>query len=867
MGKSLVVVESPAKAKTINKILGGDFVVLPSMGHVRDLPQRKLGVDVAHGFAPTYELVEGRKKVISDLKSAARGSDAVYLAPDPDREGEAIAWHLEEILRPGNKGKPFYRVQYNEITPTAVRRAFEQPGQIDMRRVEAQQTRRVLDRLVGYRVSPLLWRRIARFLSAGRVQSVALRLVCEREAEIRAFVPEAFWILGAVVHKRELPVDPFSIRLAVINGEKAEIKSAERAAAIEADLKDRSLRVAAIKTKRVTKRPGPPYITSTLQQAGSSAYGLSPSRTMSIAQKLYEGVDVDGATVGLITYMRTDSFNVSRDAVQACRALIAEQFGERFVPETPNAYRSRASAQEAHEAIRPTDVRRTPESVARYLDAAGLKVYTLIWKRFVASQMAPAEIDQRTAEVEALPLAAPVGVDAAAPGSAPASYLFRAGASEIVFPGYMKVFGVTSVKERDDKEKEGEEDEAEETLPPLREGEPLDLDRWTGERKETKPPPRFSEAALVRELERNGVGRPSTYAQIVSTLHSRKYVAKQERALAPTDLGMRVNDYLVANLGELFDVGFTAQMEQRLDEIEEGKENGVTMLGAFNGKLNGWLANTAEPPADQGAAGEVLTALEKVREWAAPEGEGKRAFDDRKFVDSVRRQWSGGEKPLSQRQLGALLRLAGKYKDQAPEIAQAAAKVGAAHEVSAGSAASGPPQPSTIRKLKAVARLELNDFEKKFTASIRRRVDGGRALSDAQIRVLDRIVSSHAANIPDFETLRPDLGAVAASESASPDPANGPLLEMAQAIQQWKEPVKRGKRVFDDREFVESLKGQFARKRALSPRQQAALRKLVARYRQQIPDYEARIRALASDGDASLPQPPASQDGPAPQES
>ena len=450
----MVIVESPAKAKTINKILGRDFIVKSSMGHIRDLPIKNLGVDIKDSFKPKYVLVKTRQKVIDELKKTAAKCDTIYLAPDPDREGEAIAWHLKTILDDGKSAKQFFRVQYNEITQTAVKKAFEHPGAIDQKRVDAQQARRILDRIVGYMVSPVLWRRIRRGLSAGRVQSVALRLVCEREQEIRTFIPEEYWLLGAKVKKLVEPLDPFRIKLVRINGEKADIKNGEQAENIRNDLDGRSLKVAQIATREISKRAGPPYITSSLQQAASSTCGYEPKRTMSIAQKLYEGVDLGEGPVGLITYMRTDSFFIAQDALQACRSFIGENFGAEYLPEKPNYYKSRGSAQEAHEAIRPTDVCRTPESLAHNLDPTELKVYKLIWQRFVASQMAPARIEQRIAKVEALPTE-----------QKKSTYVFNASASEIKFPGYMKVTGADIEKQAG--KENGEEGEELDRLPPL----------------------------------------------------------------------------------------------------------------------------------------------------------------------------------------------------------------------------------------------------------------------------------------------------------------------------------------------------------------------------------------------------------------
>jgi len=819
MGKKLVIVESPAKAKTINKILGPDYVVASSVGHVRDLPERKMGVDIEQGFQPQYVLVKGKKSVVENLKKQAKTCDTIYLAPDPDREGEAIAWHIETLLKPENQGKPFYRVQYNEITPQAVLKAFSQPGTIDMRRVNAQQARRILDRIVGYMVSPMLWRKIRRGLSAGRVQSVALRLVCEREEQIRNFRPEPYWIIGARARKLVEPLDPFLLRLVRINGEKAEIKSKERAAAMKADLEGRSLRVKEIVRREICKRPPPPFITSSLQQAASSRLGFSPKRTMSIAQRLYEGIDLGDGPVGLITYMRTDSVAVSREAQEAARALVLEQFGKEYCPEVPNVYRSRDSAQEAHEAIRPTDVRRRPEDLRGKLDAAEMKLYKLIWERFVASQMTPAVITQRTVKVEAPPQ-----------GDEGAAYLFQATASDVKFPGYMRVAGVEQVEKTSEK---GEE--TAQFLPELSEGEQLECLEWLSERRETKPPARYTEAALVRALENNGIGRPSTYAQIIATLHERKYVVTEKRTLIPTELGERVNRLLVQTLDPLFNVKFTASMETELDEIEAGKIEWTGMLANFYRQFREWMTATEEPPADRNASEKLLACLAKVKEWPAPVKQGKRTFDEKKFVDSLRKQFETGRKTLTNRQLTALARIAVRYTDRVPEIKAVLDEIeqsGVLGQLTA------PPSEATLKKLDLVRNLALDDYSRGLVDSLRDRVASGRDLTEPQMRALGRVVLRHAGQIENFENLRPELE-LGTSQAPAEDRESAELLAALRSVSVWSEPVTRGKLVFDDRNFYESLARHFARNHCLSDRQKAALKKMVRRYRSQIPDYEA----------------------------
>ncbi len=828
MGKNLVIVESPAKAKTINKILGSDYVVKASMGHVRDLPEKKLGIDVEKDFKPQYVNIKTRAKVLQDLLHAAQQADRVFLAPDPDREGEAIAWHLREILKKAVAPDRFSRVTYNEITAPAIRRAFEHPGQIDQRRVDSQQARRVLDRLVGYKVSPLLWRRIRGASSAGRVQSVALRLVCEREREIANFKPEEFWLLGAKVRKRVEPLDPFLARLAKINGEKAEIKTGARAEEIKADLQGRDLRVSAITPRDIAKRPFPPYITSSLQQAGSSVYGFAPAYTMKIAQKLYEGVDFGEGPVGLITYMRTDSFAVSQEAQAAAREFIAQTFGSDYVPEKPNFYRSRASAQEAHEAIRPTLVTRTPDQLAAVLNPDELKLYRLIWQRFIASQMAPARIAQRTVEIEAPP-----------PADRTSVYLFRATASEVVFPGYMKVTGFDEKKKE-----EGENGDEVDRLPPLAVGELLDCLEWLGEQKFTQPPPRYTEASLVKALEEDGVGRPSTYAQILSTLQNRQYVEKEKRALKPTALGVSVNDFLVTHLNELFDVKFTAGMEESLDEIEKGTIEWTRMLGDFYSKFLAWLGAARGPNANPEVMRELLAAAAHVRQWAPPPPSGgRRNAGDQPFFESLKQQFEAGEKPISERQLEALKKLLFRYKDQIPGFAELAARL-TIDTSAAAQAETAPPSPETLRKLellrpvnfaepRKVGRRTYDDRE--FVESFRHKVESGRELTPNQIAYLDRLLVKYREQIPQYETLAAELKL---NGNGQLDTTVGPVLELLKAVKTWKPPVKRGRREWDDRKFFESLSEQFGRRGGLTEKQAASLKKMVRRYADQLGNYE-----------------------------
>ena len=620
MARSLVIVESPGKAKTINKYLGRNYIVKASYGHVMDLPKKNIGillpgeengrktrkrkskakaaekkvakaipVTAENIFEPTYEVIPSKLKVIGDLRKAAGKAEAVYLAGDPDREGEAICAHLREILskprkyekvmaaaveehgvngdgqkpedseKPGKAAKAetdtgkttppkIYRVMFNEITQKAIKAAFENPTQLNENLVDAQQARRVLDRLVGYKVSPILWDKVRRGLSAGRVQTVALRVIVEREREIRAFVPKEYWTIHALLAAGEPPT--FEAKLTKFKGEDIEVSNEEEAKRVLAAVERATWQVASIAQKEKRRYAPPPFTTSKLQQAGYNRLRYTAKRTMMLAQRLYEGVDLgEEGSVALITYMRTDSVRVSNDAVAQVREHIGTTYGQSYLPEKPNFYKSKKDAQDAHEAIRPTDVSRTPESVKRYLEDDMFKLYQMIWQRFVASQMVPAVFDQTTIDVEAN------------------GYTFRATGSVIKFDGYLAAYQV--VKDEEEKEDEGDTDSR--ILPRVSEGEKLNLEKIRPDQHFTEPPPRYTEATLVKELEEKGIGRPSTYAAIISTIVEREYVNKEQGRFTPTLLGEKVSDLLVKSFEDIFDVGFTARMEDELDEIEDGK--------------------------------------------------------------------------------------------------------------------------------------------------------------------------------------------------------------------------------------------------------------------------------------------------------
>jgi DNA topoisomerase-1 len=829
--KHLVIVESPAKAKTINKFLGKDYIVKASMGHVRDLPKSKLGVDPENDFKPQYVNSRDKAKVIKELKEAAGKCDDIILAPDPDREGEAIAWHLRELLSKVKKeSHPFSRVTYNQITKAAIEKAFANPTELDLDKVDAQQARRVIDRLVGYQVSPLLWRRIRGGSSAGRVQTVALRLVCEREKEILKFIPETYWIFGAMVAKQIDPKTPFEIRLARVDDEKGEIRDAELAKSIEQDLASRSLEVSIIKTTEHKSQSKAPFITSTLQQAASSAFGLQPNRTMQIAQKLYEGVDLKRGegTSGLITYMRTDSPHLAPEAVAQTRSCIEQAFGKDYVPEKPRVFGGRGNAQEAHEAIRPTDMSLTPDDVKHVLNDQELKLYSLIWKRTMASQMMPARIKRLTIEFTT--------------DSDKHDYLFRASSSEVVFPGFMAAWG-RGLDEDD-------EEEAQNALPPLQEGEKLNLKEWLSEEKQTQPPNRFSEAALIKALEENGVGRPSTYASIVSTLYAREYVDRESRSLRPTRAGMEVNDFLVGRLPHLFEVDFTAKMEETLDQIEEGKTSWTDIMKDFHGRLETWIEEAKFAHIDMDELNTLLDLCKEIREFNPPVKRGKKTYSDETFIEEMR-EAVAKEEAITDRQVDNIKKVVARYAKMIDSLDEAKAEeLNLSELILREGEANRPPRDETMKKFEL---MESIDFEparkvgkktyddKEFLGSLKEQVDGNRRLSENQLKYLDRLVVKYASQIPDFETIAPELGI---NTEVEEDHESGPLLELLEHVTTFNEPTTRGKKTWDDSEFAESLQNQFKARKSLTPRQRNALKTMLGRYHEQIPTYEEKRESL-----------------------
>ena len=555
--KSLIIVESPAKTKTLKSFLGSEYQIEASMGHVRDLPESKLAVDVEHDFAPSYTIIPERKDVLGKLKTAAKSAQTVYLASDPDREGEAISWHLAQALDLKNPK----RIQFNEITRDAVRQALANPRTIDLNRVNAQQARRVLDRLVGYEISPLLWRKVKKGLSAGRVQSVAVRLITDREREIEAFVPVEYWSLTATLTP-DTEKNRFDASLIEYQNAKIELKNQADADKVLRDLDGAKYLVKKVKKSEKRRNPAAPFITSTLQQEASRKLGFNARRTMRTAQDLYEGVELPGeGHVGLITYMRTDSTRIANEAQVAAREYITRAYGPKYVPESARQFKKGKEAQDAHEAIRPTSVTRLPEEVAKFLSADQAKLYRLIWQRFVASQMASAVFDVVTVDISA------------------GEYTFRATGSTVKFDGFLRVYS-------EGKDEAKIDDEERPPLPPLTADQDLRLLALTPKQHFTEPPPRYTEATLVKTLEEKGIGRPSTYAAIISTIQDRKYVELTEKKFYPTELGKAVTDLLVKHFPEVLDIAFTAGMESKLDYVEEGTQDWVQMMRTFYGPFH-----------------------------------------------------------------------------------------------------------------------------------------------------------------------------------------------------------------------------------------------------------------------------------------
>ena len=818
----LLIVESPAKAKTIGKYLGSDFTVKSSVGHIRDLPKENGAIKVektgeeSWTFTPTYIVSEGKTKVVNELKAAVKSCDEIYLASDPDREGEAIAWHLKEVLGRTAGAKPFHRVTYNEITKSAVLKAVAEPREIDMPLVDAQQARRILDRLVGYKVSPLLWKNINiannRSLSAGRVQSVALRLLVERQREIDAFKPKTYYLMG-VEAKKDGDAKTFTARFAKYDGEKPDVRDREIANRILLDLAGSKLQVKDLKEQPKTRHALPPFTTSTLQQSASSVLGFSPGKTMKLAQSLYEH--------GRITYMRSDSVNVSEQARGQAKDFITTKYGAEFYPEKPNFFKSKDAAQEAHEAIRPTNV--TLEPQASGLEAQELKLYDLIWRRFVASQMADAKTVVST-----------ILLDAVKPGLAH-SYGFSASATRVEFEGFLKVMKMSLKK----KTKDGEDDEDTDEvayLPKVAVGEMLEAVRWISDEKQTKGPTHYSEASLIKALEENGVGRPSTYAATIETLKLREYAKTEKKKLVPLERGTLVCEWLVKKMDDLFSVGYTAQMEAELDKVAEKGEPMNQMLSEFYSKFIKEIDKASDPPPDRSKFEFIFALLGEVKEWKEAKKIGKRVYDDKAFYESCLEQFRAGEKQMSARQLEFLIRMALMYEAQIEQCSDRLASAG----LSAGKGQPDKGDPVLAKFCFSVMDRMSNVTLNPFIKSLREQWERGRPLSPKQLQVLAKAIGERAVTLPDCQEIREKLSQVV-TNGFGPEPENqdiARLLELFKYVKAWRPVTRIGKFVYDDEKFISSIIEQFNARKKLSSRQMVAVKRVVRAYKTDIPDYE-----------------------------
>ena len=886
----LVIVESPAKAHTVGKILGSDYTVKASVGHIRDLPLHALGIEISEDgktFTPKYQVSEGKVKVVDELVRLARKADEILLASDPDREGESISWHLREVLTAALSkdciSKPFHRVEYNEITRTAILHAFENPHEINMNRVNAQQARRLLDRLVGFKVSPSLRRagvseRRGRSLSAGRVQSVALRIICERERLIQDFVPETYWEFEVEVQRADNTPPPFLVRLRKLSGKKARITDAETAARAEAFLRQAAYRVAEDKSAPKSRYPAPPFKTSTLQQSASSALGFTADYTMRLAQNLYEA--------GIITYMRTDSIELSDFAIAAGKAYITETFGAEF--SNPHNFTNKASAQGAHEAIRPTNPAVLPAEVPAQLERsmpnagradlkAAAALYGLIRQRFLESQMKAAVFDARRVTVLA---------SGTLPDGTATEAELSASTQTLTFPGFLelrrreaagKEEAAASPVADSEVEYTGNKEDADDLqkeIPPLTPQAQLAPRTVAPEEKQTHPPRPFNEASLVHELEEQGIGRPSTYAAVIRTLKDREYVTAQKRVLRPTEIGFRVNDFLVPHFPELFDIGFTARMESKLDDVEDPAKgiDWQSMLADFYSRLLGWLDEAKAPAADPDAVRRVLTGFLSVREWNPPRAAGKRTFSDLAFVQDIANDFQGIErptrkerrarerasekaadegtpmpapayafdpaapavKPISPNQLKTLVRTLLRYRSQVADADTIARELG--FEDLAAEAEPREADPNIAKIIELLGQYRPEERDEAFFTSLAGQVQSGKRLSDKQTHFLHQIFLSARERIPDFSPALCESLGVTYKEPAPADRERiAAVLAAYDTVQTWNEPVRRGKRVFDDAEFVRSLREQFEKKGALSEKQTSVLERMLFRYKEQIP--------------------------------
>ena len=828
MDNNLVIVESPTKIKSIGKFLGRNYTIAASMGHVRDLPKKKMAIDVSNNFQPEYAINDDKKKIIQEIKNLAKNAKNIYLAPDPDREGEAIAWHIYEILKKYTSAN-FYRITFNEITKNAIQQSFKNLKSLDFNRVNAQQARRVLDRLVGYKVSPILWTRKA--TSAGRVQTVALRLIVEREKEIKAFIPKEYWTIKGDFKLKECKLEAELVKIddkplqttSKQDNEKDKksilISSKQDSEKHKKILEKQSFSIKDLAKKNSKKFPPPPFITSTLQQNASSKFGFSPLRTMRIAQQLYEGVEVEGQSTGLITYMRTDSILLSQEAKNMANQFIEKEFGKEFLG-TSRKFKNQKNAQEAHEAIRPTQVNFPPLKIKHYLSDEQFKLYQLIWQRFIASQMKEALFEINTLEI-------------ANNSPSPHSYLFRANYTKPIFLGYLKAL---------EENKTDKKQSIDFTKFQLSKGTEALLTKINPLQHFTEAPPRFNEASLIKLLEKNGIGRPSTYASTVEVIQKRGYVKKEKNKLYPTDIGSETSDFLTQSLPNLFNVKFTALMEEKLDKIEKGEYQWTEMLDNFYKNFQKWLLdikiNNSHSKEDFKTAIKFFKSVQI--KWQEPQKIGNRKFDDKKFITDIEKSLEDKEKILSKKQWDMLVNLFIKYKSQFANYEEIKSTFKIKEKVNL----------TDSKDLKLIGILEKIEFEentnnnfneKEFVESLKNQAQN-KELSLKQKAVLNRIAIKYKDKIENFDALKKEFKLE--DTTTNPNPMNSKQAEeikslflFAKNIKKWNSP--NNQKNFDDKSFISSLNQQFQQKKSLSPKQIYALKKTLKKYQEQVPKLKS----------------------------
>ena len=791
---NLIIVESPSKIKTIKKFFPSDYIISACVGHIRDLPRKEFAIDIENNFTPKYVINEEKIKIVNELKRLAKKVTNIYLAPDPDREGEAIAWHLFEILKSQTKAN-FYRISFNEITKSAVLNAIKQPTTININRVNAQQTRRLLDRIVGYKVSPLLWKR-GEGTSAGRVQTVALKIIVDREEEINSFKPEEYWSIKADFNEKNAK-KPFLMNLNKKNKKKLKISNEQEAKDIESELKVSSFKVSKRAITERKQNPQAPFITSSLQQVASSQLRISPQQTMRIAQQLYEGINVQGkGELGLISYMRTDSFAISKEAQENAREYIVDKYGNDYLASKKTVFKQKnTNIQAAHEAIRPTNVQNTPESIKSYLDDNQYKLYELIWKRFLASQMSQAKFNQETIEVDSQ--------------NTDNIYTFSLTMTKNTFLGHLKVYDY-SIREKTPIE-----------LPSLKEKDECFLDKVHPKQHFTEPPPRYSEASLIKTLEDNGIGRPSTYASIINTIKFREYVDKEKGKLFPTDLGSKVYHYLIESLPKLFQIKFTASMEENLDNIEQGKQKWTNVLESFYNDFSHWCKEVEiKDSVAKEKVEEIINSFHTEIQWEEVKKIGKRTYDDKKIIQDFKQALDEG-KNFSQKQWSYITKIFLHYRKQINNADELIKKYGFVVEQEIKGDIKG--KDILIKALEIIQSLDIPVQGKfniqSFCHSLQQQLEAGKPLTIKQEHTFFDIIKRNSKEIGDtYQELKEKFNL-----TENNDEINKYIALLSKATT-WDE-----KNTFE-KKFFESVKKQFQERNSLSIKQISILKKIYTKY-------------------------------------